>query len=484
MRRKREQKRLKLWTRILSCLAILVLLAAPAFAASNFFSAVEVSEASGVLAKKNSAPMVERSRLVRLNLDLLQAPDASSSALSSSSQVAVTFNVFPEVDIAVNALPEQGRNTLGSRIWLGRVEGEPLSSVTFAVTNGVAAGMIRTQQGRVYEIEYVQGDVYVVKQIDMNAYPPEKAPVRVPSDSAGSADAPKSDAGAPKPEGAAADSGFLIDVLVVYTQAVASAAGGSDSIASKIALAETEANQGYANSNLAQRIRVVHSAQVDYDETPGFDQALEDLKGTSDGKMDEAHTLRDQYGADMVSLFIVNADSCGLAYMFDSSYLSPSKDFAPLAFSVVALDCATGYYSFAHEMGHNQGCDHDRANGTAGAYSYSFGYQHPNATPAQSWRTIMAYSCTVSCTRLNYWSNPTILHQGEPMGVETSSASSAYNALSMNNTRVIAANWRQTVVPLPASRVPAYGEIGLAAFVLLMLAAPLLRRFLRSRKRT
>ena len=34
--------------------------------------------------------------------------------------------------------------------------------------------------------------------------------------------------------------------------------------------------------------------------------------------------------------------------------------FAPNAFAVVDRTCATGYYSFGHEMGHNMGLNHAR----------------------------------------------------------------------------------------------------------------------------
>ena len=58
----------------------------------------------------------------------------------------------------------------------------------------------------------------------------------------------------------------------------------------------------------------------------------------------EAHTLRSTYGADVVALIIDDAQYCGIAY------LGPGID---LMFSVTAWNCATGYYTFGHEIGHN-----------------------------------------------------------------------------------------------------------------------------------
>ena len=80
-----------------------------------------------------------------------------------------------------------------------------------------------------------------------------------------------------------------------------------------------------------------------------------------------------------------------------------STSFAPYAFSVVDRTCAVGNLSYAHEVGHNQGLNHDPANasGTA-AYSYAYGYQSPSGL----FRTLMAYG---SATRIPFLSSPSLL---------------------------------------------------------------------------
>ena len=61
--------------------------------------------------------------------------------------------------------------------------------------------------------------------------------------------------------------------------------------------------------------------------------------------------------------------------------------FASSAFSVVERGCATGYYSFGHELGHNMGLNHAREDSVGtGAYSYSYGYKWTG------YRTVMAYA--------------------------------------------------------------------------------------------
>jgi hypothetical protein len=125
--------------------------------------------------------------------------------------------------------------------------------------------------------------------------------------------------------------------------------------------------------------------------------------------------------------------------------------FAPNAFAVVDRTCATGYYSFGHELGHNMGLHHNRddAVGT-GAYSYSYGYRWPG------YRTVMAYA---PGTRILHFSNPNVLYLGNPTGViETSPNAAAHNALSLNNTRVTVANWRVADTPTLTVVTPNGGE--------------------------
>jgi Metallo-peptidase family M12 len=104
-------------------------------------------------------------------------------------------------------------------------------------------------------------------------------------------------------------------------------------------------------------------------------------------------------------------------------------------FSVIGSDCMAGTFAFAHELGHNFGCNHDR--GTAQRCgetdTYNFGYRDPGG----AFRSIMAYKesagqCdNIDASNENYhraqrFSNPDIQYRGQPMGTATE-----------NNARVI-----------------------------------------------
>jgi hypothetical protein len=101
----------------------------------------------------------------------------------------------------------------------------------------------------------------------------------------------------------------VIDVLVLYTADAMAAAGGKDAIEAKAQLAIDQGNLAYANSHIDATLNLVHVDPVTYTETAGatgFNDALNAVTSTTDGLINEAHTLRDRYGADVVSLLVKN----------------------------------------------------------------------------------------------------------------------------------------------------------------------------------
>ena len=177
---------------------------------------------------------------------------------------------------------------------------------------------------------------------------------------------------------------------------------------------------------------------------------------------------RNTYKADEVLLLVANSDYCGLAWLMTTV----SSSFKTKAFGLVNWDCATGYYSFGHELGHNMGARHDWYVDDAknSPYTYNKGYVNPGATTATRWRTVMAYNneCAdrgFSCTRIQYWSNPLKTYGGLTMGVASGSNSTcttgnlsnpdcdADNHLVLNNTANTVANFRTATEPCPLETI-------------------------------
>jgi len=380
---------------------------------------------SGPRAGDASHPWVARSREVRVQLARLPGAstrDALRGVLPPSGHRLV-LNLF--ADVVVRARMTRSERQGPSFVWVGKVEGQPFGDVVLSVYDGTLSGSITSPDGA-YRIRF-DGRRQVVEELADDAFPDD----RCFREALPGAVEPAADA-AP-----AADDGSLVDVLVAYTPAARVAAGGTSGMLSQVNLAVAETNTGYQNSGVVQRLRLAGAVEVAYTESGDIGIDLDRVTAPSDGIMDDVATLRDTYQADVVSLITETPGSpyCGIAWLMAGN--DPS--FAPNAFSVVERSCMTGYYSFGHEIGHNMGLNHARADPVgAGAFSYSYGYKWTG------YRTVMAYA---PGTRVLYFSNPNVLHLGQPTGVSEASPSSAHNALSLDNTRTTVANWRQSNTP-------------------------------------
>ena len=134
----------------------------------------------------------------------------------------------------------------------------------------------------------------------------------------------------------------LIDLLVVYPSAVRSEAGGAAAVEAAIASAVADSNLCYRSSLVPMQLRVVHIAEVSYTPTGLLNTDLSRLQNPSDGSMDNVPTLRDQYGADLVSLLTTTSDAGGLA----STMQHPSNNFESSGFNVQRL--GPTWSSFLH----------------------------------------------------------------------------------------------------------------------------------------
>ena len=415
---------------------VLILLAvccpAVTLAGQGVFTALPEGSVRAAADSAGGIPAV-RSRLVAVDAAaLFPKADSGKNAVPDNR---LSLNLFDDVTVAMTPAAVETIGPAQTPVLVGENDAATGGQSRFAQTSGVLYGIVRTSGRLHYEIAPVGGEAYVIREIDQTSYPDEHEVVVPEVSLPRSADTAKA--------GTAADDGSTIDIMVVYTPSARDAVGGTAAMASRIALGISETNQGYANSGVVQRFRLVHTAEVAYAEATGasgFNAALYDLQDPDDGKMDNVHALRNAYGADIVSLIINNDEYCGLGYLMTST----ATNFAAYAFNVVYYSCATGYYSLAHECGHNQGAQHERDNASLPIlYSYAYGYQQ-TAAPSP-FRTIMAYDCDGGCTRVNYWSNPDVSYNGYPTGVVSTSPTAADNRLTLNNTRTIVANWRQAV---------------------------------------
>ena len=237
--------------------------------------------------------------------------------------------------------------------------------------------------------------------------------------------------------------GNLIDLLIVYPAAVRSEAGSTSDVEAAIASAVADSNLCYRNSLVPMQLRVVHMEEVSYTPTGTLNVDLDRLSEPSDGYIDNVHTLRDQYGADLVCLLTTSSDYGGLA----STMQHPSLKFESNGFNVNVWDqLGAPNFTLAHEIGHNMGCLHNREDATWDSdYDYSgFCFGKRWMVGMQGYRTVMSYDSSPSAynNRIPHFSNPLVSYEG----VSTGNTGTENNAKVLSLSAPYVSNFRSSVV--------------------------------------
>ena len=382
---------------------------------------------------------------------------------------AVRLNLFADTNL--NAVFERTVPTASGYTLTGRIEGQPASTVVFAVNGEYTSGMVWTAEA-VYTIEAI-GDSVAIRQASSAAFgqcltaehaardATRPRPPRPP--------APSSDTTPEEPE----DDGSVVDVLVVYPSLARRSHGGHRAMRAVIDRDVEFANAAYRASGALQRINLVAAVELEYaeaEEDTNMFRLLDHLVDPASGYMDEAHALRDSYAADMVLQHrgdlagsgVLIGSVAGIA--FQMTKLS-AEDEAPYAFSISTS------FAFAHELGHGMGLRHHRALDVDNTpFPYSHGYVvHHESESLDELFTIMAYGPAEK--RIPRFSN---LQQNYPdengvaIGVAGEAPSDSPDgpadaARSLNETRRIVANFRRSAnrcvysLSPPPSDLPASG---------------------------
>jgi hypothetical protein len=252
----------------------------------------EVAVSADARTKTVTDHQVMRSRRVGVEFDRLYG-DKHPQGVD-----AIKLSLFDDITLAASKKRFE-RRSRDNYTWYGNIPEDSLSSVVIVVEDGIMSGNIHFR-GRVFQIRYSSNQIYLIHEIDQSRFPEEHPPIPVVT---------KPESRNDMPSIFLPDNGSVIDVMVVYTPAARIAAGETAAMNALIQLGVDETNQSYANSLVTQRIRLVYKAEVAYTESGDFGTDLNRLTNVSDGYMDEVHSLRDTYGADLVSLWIEGTDT-------------------------------------------------------------------------------------------------------------------------------------------------------------------------------
>ena len=224
------------------------------------------------------------------------------------------------------------------------------------------------------------------------------------------------------------DDDVVIDLLIVFTAAARQWALFSVSIPTideVIAQAMNLSQTALDNSNTRVILRLVDAVEIDYDETTDGVSSGDRLRrltasptflpsswSDAAGYMDEVHDLRDQTGADIVSLLADVDDTGGIAWVVTD----PNGE-ERLAFNLNRVQQVATGFTMVHEIGHNLGNFHSRtqsvqtAPGRGGLHHYSVGYQTYN----DSLHSVMAYSAS-GLSQAPVFSGPDVFWNNVAMG--------------------------------------------------------------------
>lgn len=349
-----------------------------------------------------------------------------SVASINESEISINFKKQSEVNKERLSFPlfdgkiyEATRESVEIRTtndftWRGKITQNNLDGdVILTFKEGFVSGLIYVGNG-VYEIA-PKGEGAILVELNQNLFP----------ECGGGIEGEKQQTSVKKTPSANADSGDRIDVLVIYTTAVKNSLGGDAQTRAFAQQAIDATNTAYINSKIRQRVNLVHAQETAMVETGNLGTELSGLRTNADAAM-----LRNNYKADLVALLSNTTNNCGQGYLIGGAGGNANN-----GFTVTSRGCAVGNLSFAHELGHNMGSQHNPENGTNSAFSYGYGH-YVNGV----FRTVMSYvdPCAQGCTRRPYFSNPAVSFNGYPTGLDNERD----NTRLINSTADIIANYR------------------------------------------
>ncbi len=373
------------------------------------------------------SPALSQDKVRLFTIDETPSAVSDKSSIASVREAAISFSQSVDLTNRATSLEitlfdgksytaaprEVETRSIDGYTWRGLIEQKGFrGDVILTFNKGFVAGLIYSPEG-VFEI-VPRGERHVLVEIDQSLFP-----------ECGGVLAAKGENQKPDALLSGIDSGDRLDVLVVYTTATKNFLGGDAQAQTFAQQAIDSTNTTYLNSRVRQRLRLVHAQEYEFTETGNSSSDLGTLRANA-----TVQGWRNERSADLVAMIGEVSDVCGIAYLIGGATQGGS------AYSITARSCAVGNLTFAHELGHNMGSNHNPENsGSTPAFPFSYGHWING-----QFRTVMSYTnqCTSGCVRRPYWSSPSVFYTGIATGLE----GTRDNVRSLNITGENVANYR------------------------------------------
>lgn len=217
-----------------------------------------------------------------------------------------------------------------------------------------------------------------------------------------------------------------LDILILYTASAAQrleqAGWGPPATFTQHAM--DYLNLVFRNNQIAATGNLVHQQEA----PAALDQVVSPLDALTRNR--EVHDLRVEHEADLVHLFFNDAPGfCGQAWLMVRGHTAANFWRQGYGVTTVAGGCVSaerlvrpGEHSnhvetFAHEIGHNLGANHDVDNTTLDPVDaiYPYAYGHHNFTPVPNRKSVMSYN---EGRQLPFFSTVRLKPDGYTLGVE------------------------------------------------------------------
>ncbi len=381
----------------------------------------------------------------RKSIQATQFSRINNASLTAETRATLNLPELSNLDVIPYSIDKRAN---GKIFWKGRSE-DGKTVAKFIINGNMVTGQVQTAD-QIYQIRPLTEGLHVVVPTEFgpehdcgydgkfpqksNSGKKSGTGFKVPDD---------------EPEGERKSSAAECDVrlMVVYTNSVDNL---SPNIADLIELEIDNFNDINNNSDVSFNVTLARSLEVNYNETNqelqhpqvsswDISRDLYRLWHPNDGWMDNVHTERGLYDADMV-LFMVDQlpGYGGLAF-------NVGVDAAD-AFCIMTWN--NGNHTFTHEFGHLIGMWHNVENSPGTSSSvvpFDYGFAHYWTGIGPNFRTVMSYSnpCgSAGCPRIPYWSNPDLDY-----GIYNISlgASNKDNARVANEQEATISNFQHTI---------------------------------------